>query len=87
MLCGPPTLLPDCFADFVLAPPPGQAADPVAVRGRVQVERGLGIPDRAAKRGAAPYVVVLPVTKEELKAELKRPPEERSADFFWAVER
>jgi len=30
---------------------------------------------------------VMPVTKEELKAELKRPPETRSADFFWAVER
>lgn len=41
VLCGPPTLLPDCFADFVLAPPPGQAADPVAARGRVQVERRL----------------------------------------------
>jgi aspartate carbamoyltransferase catalytic subunit len=34
-------LLPDCFADFVLAPPPGQVADPVAVRGRVLLERRL----------------------------------------------
>jgi hypothetical protein len=31
--------------------------------------------------------VVLPVTDKELKTELKRPPEERSADFFWAVGR
>jgi len=59
----------------------------IVFAGRVHVERGLGIPDRGAKRGAAPYVVVMPVTKEELKAELKRPPETRSADFFWAVER
>lgn len=59
----------------------------IVFAGRVHVERGLGIPDRGAKRGAAPYVVVMPVTKEELKAELKRPPEKRSADFFWAVER
>ncbi|MFW2389711.1 MAG: ChaN family lipoprotein [Polyangiales bacterium] len=53
--------------------------------GRVHVERGLGIPDRAAKRGAAPYVVVLPVTPNELKTELKLPAEERSADYFWAL--
>ncbi|MGB5683562.1 MAG: ChaN family lipoprotein [Polyangiales bacterium] len=54
--------------------------------GRVHVKRGLGIPERAAKRGAKPYVVVLPVTRAELKEELKRPPEERAADFFWVVE-
>jgi len=29
---------------------------------------------------------VLPVTDEELKAELELPPEERSADFYWSVE-
>ncbi len=59
----------------------------IVFAGRVHVKRGLGIPDRAAKRGASPYVVVLPVTDKELKAELKRPPNERSADFFWAVGR
>lgn len=58
----------------------------VVFAGRVHVKRGLGVPDRAAKRGAAPYVVVLPVTDHELKAELKLPPKERSADFFWSVE-
>jgi uncharacterized iron-regulated protein len=57
----------------------------IVFAGRVHVKRGLGIPDRAAKRGATPYAVVLPVTEKELKAELKLPPEERSADFFWAV--
>jgi uncharacterized iron-regulated protein len=57
----------------------------IVFAGRVHVKRGLGVPDRAAKRGSAPYAVVLPVTDKELKAELKRPPEERSADFFWAV--
>jgi len=57
----------------------------IVFAGRVHVKRGLGVPDRGAKRGAAPYAVVLPVTDKELKAELKRPPEERSADFFWAV--
>ena len=41
VLCAPRTLLPDAFADFVLAPPPGQALDPVVRRGAVQIERRL----------------------------------------------
>ena len=41
VLCGPPTLLPDAFADFVAAPPPGQASDPVVRRGSIRVERSL----------------------------------------------
>jgi len=59
----------------------------IVFAGRVHVQRGLGIPDRAAKRGAAPYVVVLPVTDKELKGELKLPLQERSADFFWVLGR
>jgi len=58
----------------------------IVFAGRVHVQRGLGIPDRAAKRGAKPYAVVLPVTEEELQTELDRPPVERLADFFWVVE-
>jgi len=64
----------------------GGPAKMIVFAGRVHVQRGLGIPDRAAKRGAVPYVVVIPVTESELKSELKRPAEERSADFFWSVE-
>jgi len=41
VLCGPPTLLPEAFVDFVAAPPPGQAHDPVARRGRLQLVRRL----------------------------------------------
>jgi aspartate carbamoyltransferase catalytic subunit len=41
VLCGPATLLPDQFADFVAAPPPGQAVDPVAYRGPVRLVRSL----------------------------------------------
>ena len=40
-LCGPPSLVPDAFAGFVDAPPPGQASDPVQRRGRVRVARDL----------------------------------------------
>jgi uncharacterized iron-regulated protein len=57
----------------------------IVFAGRVHVKRGLGVPARASKRGAAPYAVVLPVTEKELKAELKLPPQARSADFFWAL--
>jgi len=57
----------------------------IVFAGRVHVKRGLGIPDRAAKRGAVPYAVVLPVTDKELKAELKLAREERSGDFFWVL--
>ncbi len=41
VLCGPPTLLPDCFASFVSAPPPGQHEDPVAGRRTVRLVRSL----------------------------------------------
>ncbi|MFM9101052.1 MAG: aspartate carbamoyltransferase catalytic subunit [Cyanobium sp.] len=41
VLCGPPTLLPDAFAEFVTAPPPGQQADPVQGRGAVRLVRSL----------------------------------------------
>ncbi|MGB8222583.1 MAG: ChaN family lipoprotein [Polyangiales bacterium] len=64
----------------------GGPAKMIVFAGRVHVKRGLGIPDRAAKRGAAPYAVVLPVTAKELKSELRLPAEQRSADFFWVVD-
>lgn len=41
VLCGPPTLLPESFADFVAAPPPGQACDPVPERGSIRIARSL----------------------------------------------
>jgi aspartate carbamoyltransferase catalytic subunit len=41
VLCGPATLLPDAFAAFVSAPPPGQASDPVLERGPVRLCRDL----------------------------------------------
>jgi aspartate carbamoyltransferase catalytic subunit len=41
VLCGPPTLLPEAFAAFVAAPPPGQVLDPVPERGRVELVRSL----------------------------------------------
>jgi aspartate carbamoyltransferase catalytic subunit len=41
VLCAPATLLPQAFAQFVDAPPPGQQRDPVTRRGSLQLERDL----------------------------------------------
>ena len=41
VLCGPATLLPETFAKFADAPPPGQDVDPVVQRGSIRVERDL----------------------------------------------
>ncbi len=41
VLCGPPSLLPEEFSDFVNAPPPRQKFDPIEKRGRVTIMRSL----------------------------------------------
>ncbi|MFN5162794.1 MAG: aspartate carbamoyltransferase catalytic subunit [Cyanobacteriota bacterium] len=41
VLCGPATLLPEAFAEFVAAPPPGLQRDPVEGRGKVILCRSL----------------------------------------------
>ncbi len=65
VLCGPSTLLPEAFVDFVAAPPPGQARDPVAQRGRITVERSL----EAALPGAD-AVMTLRLQKERMHQHL-----------------
>tara|TARA_Y100001968_G_scaffold333539_1_gene397078 strand:- start:448 stop:1455 length:1008 start_codon:yes stop_codon:yes gene_type:complete len=41
ILCGPPSLLPDEFEDFVKSPPPGQQEDPIEKRGKITISRSL----------------------------------------------
>ncbi|MFM2158228.1 MAG: Aspartate carbamoyltransferase, partial [Cyanobacteriota bacterium] len=65
VLCGPPTLLPDAFAAFTAAPPPGQAHDPVARRGRITIERSL---ERALP--GADAVMTLRLQKERMHQHL-----------------
>ena len=65
VLCGPPTLLPEAFAEFVVAPPPGQATDPVAERGTVTVVRSL---DQALP--GADAVMTLRLQKERMRQHL-----------------
>ncbi len=65
VLCGPATLLPQAFAAFVDAPPPGQAVDPVAARGGITVERNL---DQALV--GADAVMTLRLQKERMNQNL-----------------
>ena len=65
VLCGPPTLLPDQFAHFVEAPPPGQKFDPIAKRGRITVLRSL---KEAFKEADA--VMTLRLQKERMRQNL-----------------
>ena len=61
-LCGPPSLLPEEFNDFVLNPPPGQKVDPIKKRGTVCIERSL---KNALKNADA--VMTLRLQKERMK--------------------
>ena len=65
VLCGPPSLVPDAFAAFVQAPPPGQMSDPVSCRGRVSVVRDL---DDAL--GDVDAVMTLRLQKERMSQHL-----------------
>ena len=41
ILCGPQSLLPNDFSNFVSSPPPGQLSDPIKDRGKVLISRSL----------------------------------------------
>ena len=61
-LCGPPSLLPDEFKEFVLNPPPGQKNDPINNRGTICIKRLL---KDALKDADA--VITLRLQKERMK--------------------
>ena len=62
ILCGPQSLLPDEFNNFVLNPPSGQKIDPINKRGTVCIERSL---KDALKNADA--VMTLRLQKERMK--------------------
>ena len=41
VLCGPATLIPEEFKNFVNSPPPNQSTDPIKVRGTISISRSL----------------------------------------------
>tara|TARA_Y100001968_G_scaffold239080_1_gene222496 strand:+ start:642 stop:1670 length:1029 start_codon:yes stop_codon:yes gene_type:complete len=65
VLCGPPSLLPKTFENFVHSPPPGQILDPIKKRGSVVVSRSL---KEALEEADA--VMTLRLQKERMKNNL-----------------
>ena len=61
VLCGPPTLIPEEFNDFVSSPPPNQLSDPISSRGSIKISRSL---DDAIKNVDA--IIVLRLQKERM---------------------
>jgi uncharacterized iron-regulated protein len=57
----------------------------IVLAGVLHVWGGLGIPDRAARRGAAPYRTVLPVADGSEEASFDGPASERPADYLWVL--
>jgi uncharacterized iron-regulated protein len=54
----------------------------LVIAGTMHVQSGLGIPRCAARRGIAPFVVVMPIDASDLDETLHAPP---IADFLWVV--
>ena len=65
VLCGPPTLIPDEFNNFVSCPPSNQEKDPVSSRGNITISRSL---DESIKDVDA--IIVLRLQKERMKDNL-----------------
>jgi uncharacterized iron-regulated protein len=62
---------------------PGGPTQVIVLAGDGHIREGLGIPDRAARRGAEPYVTVLPIMASELEAAL----EDEAGDYLWVMSR
>ena len=61
ILCGPPTLIPEEFKNFVNSPPPNQLQDPIPARGSITISRSL---ESSIKHADA--VIVLRLQKERM---------------------
>ena len=65
ILCGPPTLIPEEFTNFVSSSPPNQLCDPVKSRGSITISRSL---EDSIKHSDA--VIVLRLQKERMRENL-----------------
>ena len=61
ILCGPPTLIPEEFTEFVSSSPPNQLRDPIPSRGSIKISRSL---EESIK--CADAVIVLRLQKERM---------------------
>ena len=65
ILCGPPTLIPEEFTNFVSSPPPNQLRDRISSRGSITISRSL---EESIKYADA--VIVLRLQKERMMENL-----------------
>ena len=65
ILCGPTSLLPEDFENFVDSPPPGQKHDHIKQRGKITIERSL---EKTLKQVDA--VITLRLQKERMRENL-----------------
>lgn len=82
ILCGPPSLVPEAFAEFVAQPPPGQSNDPVPDRGALTVVRNLD--DALA---GADAVMTLRLQKERMRQHMLTSLDRYHRDFGLSHER
>ena len=61
ILCGPHTLIPNEFANFIKSPPPNQLNDPIKLRGSITISRSL---EESIK--IADAIIVLRLQKERM---------------------
>ena len=65
ILCGPSTLVPDEFNNFVSSPPPNQLEDPIKARGSITISRSLNESIKIADA-----IIVLRLQKERMMENL-----------------
>ena len=73
----------EAMAEQVAAAIENGASRIVVLAGQMHVRAGLGIPNRAARRGARPYSVVMAVEDEEEAIEELKSAQPRVADYLW----
>ena len=82
ILCGPPTLVPEEFKNFINTPFPNQLKDPIKSRGSISISRSL---DESIKNADA--IIVLRLQKERMKEDLLNVIKSYSQDYCLTPEK
>ena len=82
ILCGPKTLIPDEFTNFLTNPAPNQLEDPVKSRGSITISRSL---EESIK--IADAIIVLRLQKERMMESLLSSIDSYSLDYGLTQER
>ena len=82
ILCGPSTLIPNEFSNFLKSPPPNQLEDPVKSRGSITISRSL---EESIK--IADAIIVLRLQKERMMENLLSSIDSYSHDYGLTLEK